>query len=167
MKRKGVIKEICHGYYPLIPINSGNAEPAFVTASSAASPSAPPAASASKSVISLIDYKDVDYRGFVFVVHGTHGLLLLHCTRKKKKGSHYQLPGGHVDDNEFESSGKLIFIQINRISHSFATVNFHQNSYYSRFIFFILIFIYCIYSEDMRRRSQDAVAVCWKGWCCT
>jgi 8-oxo-dGTP pyrophosphatase MutT (NUDIX family) len=28
--------------------------------------------------------------------------LLLHCTRKKKKPPHYQLPGGHVDKYEFE-----------------------------------------------------------------
>jgi len=49
------------------------------------------------------DYKRIDYRGFVFVVHEDHGLLLLHCTRKPKKGPHYQLPGGHVDNHEFET----------------------------------------------------------------
>ena len=39
-----------------------------------------------------------NYRSFVFVVHEeTNGMLLLHCTRKVKKGPHYQLPGGHVD----------------------------------------------------------------------
>ena len=27
---------------------------------------------------------------------------MLHCTRKKKKPPHYQLPGGHVDREEFE-----------------------------------------------------------------
>jgi hypothetical protein len=53
------------------------------------------------------DYKHIDYRGFVFAVHPKHGLLLLHCTRKPKKGPHYQLPGGHVDDFEFEASGKF------------------------------------------------------------
>lgn len=31
-------------------------------------------------------------------------MLLLHCTRKQKKGPHYQLPGGHVDDFEFEAA---------------------------------------------------------------
>jgi 8-oxo-dGTP pyrophosphatase MutT (NUDIX family) len=25
----------------------------------------------------------------------------LHCTRKKKKGPHFQLPGGHIDEFEF------------------------------------------------------------------
>lgn len=41
-----------------------------------------------------------DYRGFVICLHDTYGLLLLHCTRKKNKPPHYQLPGGHVDDFE-------------------------------------------------------------------
>jgi len=48
-----------------------------------------------------VDYKSVDYRGFVFVVHKSYGLMLLHCTRKKKKGPHFQLPGGHIDEPEF------------------------------------------------------------------
>lgn len=48
-----------------------------------------------------VDYKSVDYRGFIFVVHKQYGLMLLYCTRKKKKGPHYQLPGGHVDEPEF------------------------------------------------------------------
>jgi len=52
------------------------------------------------------DYKLVDYRGFIFVVHEIYGLLLLYCTRKPKKGPHYQLPGGHVDGYEFEAAGK-------------------------------------------------------------
>lgn len=52
------------------------------------------------------DYKRIDYRGFVFAVHEAHGLLLLHCTRKPKKGPHYQLPGGHVDNFEFEGTVK-------------------------------------------------------------
>lgn len=47
-------------------------------------------------------YKNIDYRGFVFVIHNQYGMLLLHCTRKPKKGPHYQLPGGHIDDFEFE-----------------------------------------------------------------
>jgi 8-oxo-dGTP pyrophosphatase MutT (NUDIX family) len=48
-----------------------------------------------------VDYKSSDYRGFIFCVHEQHGLMLLHCTRKRKKGPHYQLPGGHVDEPEF------------------------------------------------------------------
>ena len=48
------------------------------------------------------DYKRIDYRGFAFVVHPQHGMLLLHCTRKPKKGPHFQLPGGHIDNFEFE-----------------------------------------------------------------
>lgn len=49
----------------------------------------------------LIDHKTVDYRGFIFVVHASFGLMLLRCTRKKNKPLHWQLPGGHVDDPEF------------------------------------------------------------------
>ena len=48
-----------------------------------------------------VDYKNADYRGFLFVVHKQHGLMLLHCTRKKEKGPHFQLPGGHIDEHEF------------------------------------------------------------------
>lgn len=48
------------------------------------------------------DYRNIDYRGFAFVVHEVHGMLLLHCTRKPKKGPHFQLPGGHIDDYEFK-----------------------------------------------------------------
>ena len=55
---------------------------------------------------SSIDYRNIDYRGFIFVVHESSGLLLLHCTRKKKKGPHFQLPGGHIDDFEFEAAAK-------------------------------------------------------------
>mmetsp|Transcript_19319 Transcript_19319/g.23194 ORF Transcript_19319/g.23194 Transcript_19319/m.23194 type:complete len:207 (+) Transcript_19319:128-748(+) len=49
----------------------------------------------------LVDYHTTDYRGFAFVRHVTHGLLLLHCTRKPQKGHHFQLPGGHIDEAEF------------------------------------------------------------------
>lgn len=48
-----------------------------------------------------MDFKNADYRGFVFAVHPEHGYLLLHCTRKKKKPNHFQLPGGHIDHFEF------------------------------------------------------------------
>jgi len=54
---------------------------------------------------SLVHFRKTDYRGFLFVNHEKHGLVLLHCTRKQKKGSHYQLPGGHVDDAEFLQAG--------------------------------------------------------------
>ena len=43
-------------------------------------------------------------RGFVFAFHATHGLLILRAW-KKKKGSHWQLPGGHVDPPEIEKLG--------------------------------------------------------------
>ena len=58
--------------------------------------------------MNIPDYKNIDYRGFVFLVHESHGLVLLHCTRKAKKGPHYQLPGGHVDNFEFEQAGKCL-----------------------------------------------------------
>ena len=45
-----------------------------------------------------------DYRSFLFAIHKDHGMLLLHCTRKKKKGPHYQVPGGHVDKEDFEAA---------------------------------------------------------------
>lgn len=48
------------------------------------------------------DYQNIDYRGFAFAVHKVHGMLLLHCTRKAKKGPHFQLPGGHIDEYEFQ-----------------------------------------------------------------
>lgn len=54
----------------------------------------------------LVDYKKKDYRGFIFVVHDEHGMMLLRCTRKKSKPPHWQLPGGHVDEEEFVSAGK-------------------------------------------------------------
>jgi 8-oxo-dGTP pyrophosphatase MutT (NUDIX family) len=46
----------------------------------------------------------VDYRAFGLLIHKKYGAILLHCTRKKKKPSHYQLPGGHVDAYEFQKS---------------------------------------------------------------
>jgi 8-oxo-dGTP pyrophosphatase MutT (NUDIX family) len=54
----------------------------------------------------LVDYANKDYRGFIFVVHETLGLMLLHCTRKESKGPHWQLPGGHIDDHEFLQAGQ-------------------------------------------------------------
>ena len=55
----------------------------------------------------LVDYNTTDYRGFIFVLHENHGLMLLHCTRKKNKPPHWQLPGGHVDEHEFLEAGKM------------------------------------------------------------
>lgn len=55
----------------------------------------------------LVDYKNKDWRAFLFVVHESHGLLLLYCTRKRSKGPHHQLPGGHVDDIEFLNAAKV------------------------------------------------------------
>jgi hypothetical protein len=49
----------------------------------------------------------IHYKAFVFVLHETHGLLLLHCTQKKRNGPpHYQTPGGRVDDADFERKYK-------------------------------------------------------------
>jgi 8-oxo-dGTP pyrophosphatase MutT (NUDIX family) len=45
--------------------------------------------------------KEKPYRSFIFVVHEQYGILLLHCTRKKNKPHHYQIPGGHVDDIDY------------------------------------------------------------------
>ena len=50
----------------------------------------------------LEEYVKEDYRAFLFAVHPDHGMLLLHCTRKKKKPPHFQCPGGHVDKEDFE-----------------------------------------------------------------
>ena len=76
---------------------------------------------------SLIDYTSVDYRGFVFVVHEEHGLLLLHCTRKLKKGPHWQVPGGHVDKEEFERAGKLALSETELTSES-TSLTLHAHS---------------------------------------
>jgi 8-oxo-dGTP pyrophosphatase MutT (NUDIX family) len=54
-----------------------------------------------ENAVALVDYKANDYKGFIFVVHPSYGMLLLRCSRKKNKGVHYQLPGGHVDEPEF------------------------------------------------------------------
>ena len=54
----------------------------------------------------LVDYANMDWRGFLFVVHEAHGLMLLHCTRKPQKGPHWQLPGGHIDEKDFVQAGE-------------------------------------------------------------
>jgi hypothetical protein len=52
----------------------------------------------------LEKYVKDDYRAFVFAIHPLHGILLLRCTRKKKKGSHFQAPGGHIDKEDFDDA---------------------------------------------------------------
>ena len=54
-----------------------------------------------------MDFSSVDYRGFIFAIHPDHGYVLLHCTRKKKKPNHFQLPGGHIDAFEFADAAKV------------------------------------------------------------
>jgi hypothetical protein len=54
----------------------------------------------------LVDYQNGEYKGFVFVIHQQHGLMLLYCTRKKKKPPHWQLAGGKIDEHEFIKAGK-------------------------------------------------------------
>jgi 8-oxo-dGTP pyrophosphatase MutT (NUDIX family) len=46
----------------------------------------------------------VDYRAFGLLIHKKYGAILLYCTRKKKKPPHFQLPGGHVDADEFQKA---------------------------------------------------------------
>jgi 8-oxo-dGTP pyrophosphatase MutT (NUDIX family) len=54
------------------------------------------------------DYTKDDYRAFLFAQHPVHGLLLLYCSRKKKKSPHFQAPGGHVDNADFHiASGRI------------------------------------------------------------
>ncbi len=54
------------------------------------------------------DYSNDDYRAFLFAQHPVHGLLLLYCSRKKKKSPHFQAPGGHVDNADFHiASGRI------------------------------------------------------------
>ena len=55
-----------------------------------------------------IDFSTQDYRAFCLLIHPKYGAVLLHCTRKKKKPPHYQLPGGHVDDFEFKQISRSL-----------------------------------------------------------
>ena len=61
------------------------------------------------------DAAGADFKGFCMIVHPIHGLLLLHCTRKKDKGPHYQLPGGHVDKEDFDAIGKICLMSILKV----------------------------------------------------
>jgi 8-oxo-dGTP pyrophosphatase MutT (NUDIX family) len=50
-----------------------------------------------------------DYRGFCLLIHPTLGLMMLQCSKQKegKPSPHFQLPGGHVDDWEFDQQKQL------------------------------------------------------------
>eukprot|EP01134_Creolimax_fragrantissima_P003263 CFRG3263T1 len=48
------------------------------------------------------EYRDA--RGFAFIWHVKHGMLLLRAF-KKRKGMHYQIPGGNVDRADWGGSG--------------------------------------------------------------
>ena len=54
------------------------------------------------------DISTNDYRAFCLLIHRKQGAVLLHCTRKKQKPPHYQLPGGHVDSCEFKQISKSL-----------------------------------------------------------
>mmetsp|Transcript_81388 Transcript_81388/g.143665 ORF Transcript_81388/g.143665 Transcript_81388/m.143665 type:complete len:190 (+) Transcript_81388:60-629(+) len=45
-----------------------------------------------------------EQRAFILARHSRHGLMLLQA-EKKKKGIHFQLPGGHVDKGEIDKLG--------------------------------------------------------------
>jgi hypothetical protein len=62
------------------------------------------------SKVLVADYRTTAYRGFVFARHDEYGLLLLNCTRKKNKGSHWQVPGGRIDECDFQTAGTFIFV---------------------------------------------------------
>ena len=58
----------------------------------------------SSSGIMTAEFLKDDYRAFIFAIHPLHGILLLHCTRKKNKGPHCQAPGGHIDKEDFDDA---------------------------------------------------------------
>jgi len=89
-----------------VDVASDSAEELYTLSPSPASTTQPVAKDTGKV---LVDYKTQDYRGFIFVVHEEHGMVLLKCTRKKSKGPHFQVPGGHVDEPEFLEAGKQRF----------------------------------------------------------
>uniref|UniRef100_A0A7R9ZTJ3 Nudix hydrolase domain-containing protein n=1 Tax=Pseudo-nitzschia arenysensis TaxID=697910 RepID=A0A7R9ZTJ3_9STRA len=55
-----------------------------------------------------LDFSKNEYRAFCLLIHRKHGALLLHCTRKKKKPPHYQLPGGHIDHSDFKQISRSL-----------------------------------------------------------
>jgi hypothetical protein len=62
---------------------------------------------------------------FLFLVHRNHGLLLLYTTRKKSKGPHYQVPGGHVDQEDIDTAGMCVA----SVPRGAVLLNAHQSSY--------------------------------------
>jgi len=46
-------------------------------------------------------------RAFLFLVHQYHGLLLLYTARKKSKGPHYQVPGGHAEQEDYDRAASI------------------------------------------------------------
>lgn len=67
-----------------------------------------------------IDILKNDYRAFCLLIHRKQGGILLHCTRKKRKPPHYQLPGGHVDRGEF-----------NQVTNSLSNLVSQEQLYYA------------------------------------
>lgn len=59
---------------------------------------------------------DQDYRAFVFALHPAYGMVLLHCSRKKRKPPHFQCPGGHVDQADFVRASGLLGLGQNLVS---------------------------------------------------
>jgi 8-oxo-dGTP pyrophosphatase MutT (NUDIX family) len=55
----------------------------------------------------LVDTSE-DYRSFVFSIHPEHGLLLLKSREKKRKGSYWEIPGGHLEDEDFEAAAAIV-----------------------------------------------------------
>jgi len=53
-----------------------------------------------------IDFSKKEYRAFCLLIHKKEGAVLLHCTKKRRKPPHYQLPGGNVDGYEFKQVTK-------------------------------------------------------------
>lgn len=57
-----------------------------------------------RSAAKALHDKRTDLRAFIIARHPEHGILLLRAN-KKKKGVHFQLPGGHVDEDELANLG--------------------------------------------------------------
>ncbi|GKY91193.1 hypothetical protein MPSEU_000092000 [Mayamaea pseudoterrestris] len=55
----------------------------------------------------LVDVSE-DYRSFIFAVHPVYGLMLLKSRDKKKKGSYWEVPGGHLDDEDYQAAAAQV-----------------------------------------------------------
>ena len=55
-----------------------------------------------------------DYRGFCLLIHPDHGLLMLQCSKPKrnKPSPHLQLPGGHIDNEDFDQFSTISNIKV-------------------------------------------------------